>query len=158
MNIQKIIFLVVISAMIFAGPAVAHKVILFAWVEDGMIHTESSFGSKRKAQNCTITVVDETGQVVHKGQTDLEGNHSFSIPENRDSDLMLTLDAGIGHQAQWKISKKELTTLPSVKDIQAAMKKKETLEQGPSVFKIFGGIGIIFLLALGVKILKRKKS
>jgi nickel transport protein len=158
MNLQKLIFLIVILAIIPAGPAVAHKVILFAWVEDGMIHTESSFGSKRKAQNCTITVVDETGQVVHTGQTDLEGNHSFAIPENRDSDLILTLDAGIGHQAQWKISKKELITLPSVKDIQTAMKKKETLEQGPSVFKIIGGIGIIFLLALGVKLLKRKTS
>ena len=150
--------------MLPAGVAFAHKVIIFAWVEDGMIYTQSSFGSKRKAKDCVITVIDEKGMVIHKGQTDQEGNYSFKIPEKADSDLILKLDAGTGHQAQWKISKNEFVTdysendIQAAKNIQAAMKEKEKLKESPSIFKIVGGIGIIFMLALAVKFLKRKIS
>jgi len=38
------------------------------------------------------------------------------------------------------------------------MKKKENLEKKPSIFKIFTGILIIFLLAMALKFLKRKTS
>ena len=158
MKIKKIFILALIFALIPASYALAHKVIIFAWVEDGMIHTESSFGSKSMAKNCTITVFDEKGRVVHKGITDQNGKYSFKIPEKIDSDLILKLDAGTGHQAKWKLSKKELIPTPSKKDIQKAMKEKEELEKAPSVFKIAGGILIVFLLALAAKFLKRKRS
>ena len=154
--IAPIIALVI--ALIPASFAFAHKVIIFAWVEDGMIHTESSFGSKSMAKNCTITIVDEKGGIVHKGISDQEGKYSFKIPENINSDLILKLDAGIGHQALWRLSKKELMLTTSNKDIQKAMEKKEELEKAPSVFKIIGGIGIIFFLALTIKYLKRRIS
>ncbi|WP_299977401.1 hypothetical protein [Desulfobacula sp.] len=156
MKIKHTILFALILAMIPASFAFAHKVIIFAWVEDGMIHTESSFGSKRKAKKSTITIVDEKGLVVHKGITDQEGNYSFKIPDKIDSDLILKLDAGTAHQAQWKISKNELVTVHSAKDTRAAMKEKEKLEERPSIFKIITGIVIIFGLALAVKFLKRK--
>ena len=158
MKIKHIIIFSLILAMVPVSYAFAHKVIIFAWVEDGYIHTESSFGSKRKAKNSTITVVDEKGLVVHKGITNEKGNYSFKIPEKIDSDLILKLDAGTAHQAQWKISKDELVTVNSAKDTRAAMKEKEKLEERPSIFKIITGIGIIFGLALAVKFLKRKTS
>jgi len=157
-QIKQALILVIIFAMLPASFAFAHKVIIFAWVEDGMIYTQSSFGSKRKAKDCVITVIDGKGMVIHKGQTDQEGNYSFKIPEKADSDLILKLDAGTGHQAQWKISKNEFVTDYSENDIQAAMKEKEKLEESPSIFKIVGGIGIIFMLALAVKFFKRKIS
>jgi len=157
-QIKQALILVIIFAMLPASFAFAHKVIIFAWVEDGMIYTQSSFGSKRKAKNCIITVMDGKGMVIHEGQTDQEGNYSFKIPEKADSDLILKLDAGTGHQAQWRISRDELVTVHSAKDIQAAMKEKEKLKESPSIFKIVGGIGIIFMLALAVKFLKRKIS
>ena len=163
-QIKQVLILVFISVVIPASFAFAHKVIIFAWVEDGMIYTQSSFGSKRKAKNCIITVIDEKGLDIHKGQTDQEGNYSFKIPGKIDSDLILKLDAGTGHQAQWKISKNEFVTdysendIQAAKDIQAAMKEKEKLEESPSSLKRIGGIGIIFMLALAVKFLKRKIS
>jgi len=161
MQIKKtliIVFVVVIPALIFINQAFAHKVIIFAWVEDGMIYTESSFGSKRKAKGCAITVVDEKGMVIHNGLTDQEGNYSFKIPENVDSDLVLELEAGVGHKAQWRIPKQELDSKPSEQDVSSAMKEKEKLEKEPSVLIIITGIAIIFLLALGVRIFKRKTS
>ncbi|WP_457551946.1 hypothetical protein [Desulfobacula sp.] len=153
----KIIFILILLLFIIpVGYSFAHKVIIFAWVEDGYIHTESSFGSKNMAVNCTITSVDEKGRVVNKGMSDEKGNYSFKIPEKIDSDLILQLDAGTGHQAKWRLSKEELMSVPSDKDIQKAMEKKEKLESGPSVFQIIGGIAIIFLLAMAAKFLKAK--
>ena len=157
MKIKYTIIFAFILAMIPASYAFAHKVIIFAWVEDGMIHTESSFGSKDMAKNCTISVFDENGRLVHQGISDQEGKYSFKIPEKIDSDLILKLDAGTAHQAKWKLSKKELMSTPSKKDIEKVMKEKEEIEKAPSFFKIFGGIFIIFLLAMSVKFLKRKK-
>lgn len=156
MKIKQILILLLIFTMTPASFAFAHKVIIFAWVEDGMIHTESSFGSKRNAKDCAITVMDEKGVLIHKGKTDQEGKYSFKIPEKVDSDLILRLDAGTGHQAQWRISKDELVIVHSARDIQAAMKEKEKLEGSPSILKIVGGIGIIFMLAFAIKFLKRK--
>ncbi|MBU1344304.1 MAG: hypothetical protein KKE44_24480 [Proteobacteria bacterium] len=158
MKIKNILLIVFVLLMLPASPASAHKVIIFAWVEDGMIHTESSFGSKRKAKDSIITVMDEKGLMVHQGKTDQDGKYSFKIPDHIQSDLILNLTAGTGHQAQWKLSRDELKIPPSQKDIQAAMKEKETLEESPSVFKIIGGIAIIFLLALAVKFSKRKPN
>lgn len=156
-KIRIILFVLgVICAVIFINPAFAHKVIIFAWVEDGIIHTQSSFGSNRKAKGCAITVVDEKGRVVHNGLTDPEGNYSFKIPESVDSDLILALEAGVGHKGQWKIPKQELVAESSEQDIPSVMEEKEKLEKGPSLLKIIAGIAIIFFLALGIRFFKRK--
>jgi len=158
MNIHKFWFPALVFCLITTGHAFAHKVIIFAWVEDGMIYTESRFASKRKAKNAAIIVVNEKEQVVHKGQTDAEGKYAFNIPKNIDSDLIIELEAGSGHKNQWRISREELVKAHSVSDIQSVIEKKENLEQGPSFLKIMGGIGIIFLLALAVRFFKRKKN
>ena len=157
MKTEKILFICLLLILIPLSTAFAHKVIIFAWVEDGMIYSQSSFGSKRKAKDCAIKVENEKGFIIHKGQTDQEGNHSFKIPENINSDLILTLVAGTGHQAQWKISIDELVAKPSDKDIQTIMRKKENLEKSPSILKIFTGLAIIFILAMAAKFFKKGK-
>ena len=158
MKIKRILMLALIFALIPANHAFAHKVIVFAWVEQGYIHTESSFGSKSKAKDCPIIVVDENGRVIHKGRTDSKGNYSFKIPERVESDLIVNLDAGIGHKAQWRIPKQELIKEHTTEDLKVAMKEKDALEKGPSAFQIIGGIAIIFLLAFGATVLKKRKK
>ncbi len=168
LNIILIVILILISNLAFA-----HKVIIFAWVEDGMINSESSFGSKRKAMNSKIIVEDEFGNIVHEGITDTNGEYAFKIPSNVDSDLILKLKAGTGHQGSWKISKDELKVLPGQAgpdqinfdqttsgqtDLESAMKEKERLQKSPSPLKILSGIIIIFLIAFALKIVKWKKT
>ena len=140
------------------GFAHAHKVIIFAWVENGVVFSESSFGSKREAKNCKVTVVNEKGDQVHTGITDENGNFSFKIAETMDSDLTLNLDAGQGHKAYWKIPVEELKIVPSKDDIKKTMKIKQQLEKKPSVYKLLLGIGIIFLLGFVLKIFKKNRE
>jgi len=154
--IKQTAILFFILFLMTPGFAIAHKVIIFAWVEDGMIYSESSFGSKREAKNCDIIVVDDKGQVVHTGKTDNQGKYSFKIPENTNSDIVLKLYAGQGHQAHWKISANELRHVPSKNDIIKTMETKAELEQQPSLKKIAAGIGMIFLLAFAIKFFKKK--
>ena len=160
MQIKQIITFLIILILVPAGFAHAHKVIIFAWVEDGMIISESYFGSKREAKNCNISVINEKGQVVHNGRTDEKGMYSFKIPENIDSDLVLNLDAGAGHKAHWKISKDELVSISDGNlandDIKNAMQTRAKLKQNPSVYKVIAGIAIIFFLAFALKFIKKK--
>ena len=156
MQIKQIITFLTILTFMPPGFVHAHKVIIFAWVEDGVIVSESHFGSKRKAMNCNISVTDEKGQVVHKGRTDENGIYSFKIPENIDSDLVLNLDAGAGHKAHWKISKSELGSNLANNDLKNVMETRAELNQNPSVYKIIAGIAIIFFLAFALKFIKKK--
>ncbi len=146
----------------FPGLASAHKVIVFAWVEDGMIHTQGSFGSKRKAKKCTIIVKDDTGKVINQGITDLEGMHTFKMPKTLSSDLVVLLDAGNGHKASWTIPKQELMSKTTEKTKKDIKKTKDELNKNPSILKIVGGIGIIFFLAilgkLMANLLKQRKD
>ncbi len=157
MKIKQIILVLVFLILIPASLAHAHKVIIFAWVEDGMIFSESHFGSDRKAKNCKVSVVNEKGEQVYAGMTDEQGSFSFKIPENIDSYLILNLDAGQGHSAYWKLSEDELQSSHSQDDIKTAMEMKEKFEQTPSVYKILSGIGIIFLFFFALKLLKKRQ-
>jgi nickel transport protein len=157
---QISILFIILLALIPADFAHAHKVIIFAWVEDGMIFSESHFGSKREAKNCNISIMNGKGELVLKGKSDNQGKYSFKIPENIESGLVLHLDAGTGHKAHWKIPENELSNNTSNDDIETAMETKAKLEENPSLYKIVTGIGIIFLLAMALKFFKKgsKKS
>ena len=162
------LILLVISG--WSSPALAHKVYVFAWAEQGAVYTESSFGD-RKVTKGSIEVEDMAGNLVTKGITDDEGNFSFKIPGDVSSDLVVKLDASMGHQAVWTVPLKELqqaigqgdspedssgdSSNDSLDDRteaskvyhDLAMAQKEKLAKGPSAVKIIAGIGIIFALA-----------
>ena len=157
MQLKQITFFLIFLIVIPVSLAHAHKVIIFAWVEDGMVFSESSFGSKREAKNCKVTVVNEKGDQVYTGITDKNGKFSFKIAENIDSDLTLNLDAGQDHKANWKIPVDELKLVPSKDDIKKTMKIKQQLKKKPSIYKLLSGIGIIFLLAFVLKIFKKQR-
>lgn len=147
------------SIVIVAGlslPASAHKVIVFAWVENGKIYVEGGFGGQRKAQNSTVVVTDENGTEVIRGTTDEKGAFTFDVPKNVQSDLIIVLEAGTGHKGQWRLKQDEFASGTEQNDHETAMAEKEKLEKSPSIFKIAGGIGVIFLAALLLRLFKRK--
>ncbi|MCP4021498.1 MAG: hypothetical protein GY729_06635 [Desulfobacteraceae bacterium] len=140
----------------FTCQAHAHKVVIFAYVEKDMIHTESSFGGKRKVNQGKILVFNKKGELLHTGTTDDGGRYSFSITAGMTKGVLIKLKAGTGHQGQWKIPESDF--IPSLETINAKKveEKKQALEKEPSPVKIILGIVILFGLAFLIKIIKKR--
>ena len=92
--------------LLFAGTAMAHKVNLFAYVEDGKIYTESYFPDGRPVENGKVKVYDSNENLLLEGVTDKEGLFSFDIP--KIDDLTIVLDATMGHKNSFKLKKAEV--------------------------------------------------
>ncbi len=90
-----------------SAPALAHKVMIFAWVEGDTVYTQSKFGRGRKAKDCTVVVYDKQGSQLLEGKTNEKGEFSFKIP--KPDDLRVVLKASMGHMAEWKIPAEEIS-------------------------------------------------
>jgi len=176
-NIQiYLIILFLASILVISNnlPALAHKVIIFAWVEGDTVFTESKFSGGREATGAQVLVFDRMGKQLLEGKTNNKGEFSFKIPKL--TDLRIVLNAGMGHKAEWKIPESEIQeesgvlgskmATESSQPVAVGLSKaeiKELIEEsldrklrpivrmmtesqskGPSVTEIVGGIGYIF--------------
>jgi len=87
--------------------AFAHKLNMFAYVEGDEIFAEGYFTDGKKAKNSTITVFDAADKQLLQGTSDADGQFTFAIPQQ--SDLRITVNAGMGHQAEFVLLKDELS-------------------------------------------------
>lgn len=90
-----------------SGPALAHKVNIFAYVEGDSVYSESYFVDGRKCRASAIAVYDSSGRKVLEGTTDDEGLFAFAVPQR--TDLRLVLDASTGHRNEYLLSREELS-------------------------------------------------
>jgi nickel transport protein len=92
--------LLVVPLLALAGmpsPALAHKLKVFATVENDQVHGYAFFiGGGRAANANWQASVDGTG--VASGQTDTEGGFAFPAPAQA-ADTTVTVDTGEGHVA-----------------------------------------------------------
>jgi nickel transport protein len=86
-------------------PALAHRVLVFAYAEGDTIHTESTFVPDTPVRQGKILVQNrKTGQVLLTGQTDDQGKFSFKIPAEavaQKMDLNIVVEAAMGHRGEW---------------------------------------------------------
>ncbi len=94
-----------------AGPADAHRLTVFAWVDGETVHVESQFGSGNPVQGGEVTVTTPDGTVAVTGTTDTSGAFSFKVPKR--TDLTVTVSAGMGHQGEWTVRADELGAAPA---------------------------------------------
>ncbi len=153
--ISVLIFFICLVGVFLPTCVFAHRVILFAWVEDGMVHIEGGFGSDKPAQNCEIKAFDVNKALIFSGKTTTAGSLSFKVPGGHASDMMIELNAGPGHKGTWTIRAQEFTaTVPPVKPVDSP--QHQALENGANPVRILVGIGLIFALALGAGLLRKK--
>lgn len=98
--------LALLAWALMTGPALAHKVSLFAWVENGTVFTESKFSGGRAPKDSRVVVYDLTGNQLLEGATDAEGRFAFPAPAA--AGIRITLAAGQGHLAEWTVSAEEM--------------------------------------------------
>lgn len=154
------------------GPVMAHRSIIFAWVEGDKVFTESKFSGGRLVKQGDIMVYDLEGNQLLKGKTDDWGKFSFVIPKK--TAMKIVVQAGMGHRGEWVIPLKEIQDVAETADLQKkaeeqveicdvtlddirqiveeALDKRlkpvmkilvESREHGPTFRDIFGGIGYI---------------
>ncbi|MEA1946660.1 MAG: hypothetical protein U9N83_05085 [Thermodesulfobacteriota bacterium] len=176
-NIRSSFIILFLTAIILIGnhgPALAHKVMIFAWVEGDTVFTESKFSGGKKAINASVEIFDKDGKKLLEGKTDNKGEFSFKIPKL--TDLSIVLNAAMGHRAEWTIPESEIREASAIaekksaaepsgpipvglskeeveKIIEDSLDKKlrpivrmmaESRNTKPSLTEIIGGIGYIF--------------
>lgn len=169
------------------GSALAHKVMIFAWVEGDTIFTESKFSGGKKAINAPVVIFDKDGKKLLEGKTDNKGEFSFKIP--KVTDLKVVLNAAMGHKAEWMIPESEIREAGPIVEKKSAAESSGPISVGlskeevqgivedsldkklrpivrmmteskntkPSLTEIIGGIGYIFGL-MGVVLYFKNRS
>jgi nickel transport protein len=115
-----------------ASHALAHRVILFAYVEGDRVFTESYFSDGKRCQDSRIEVFDSFGNKLLEGTTDKNGEYSFIPPKK--TDLKIILIASMGHRDEYIISAGELqgeaAGRPAGLESQKAATKVSQAEKG----------------------------
>jgi nickel transport protein len=98
------------AALLLASPALAHKVNLYAYVEDGVIQGEGYFTGGGKPQDCPVTVTDATGKLLGETRTDTGGKFRLKLPPltPESAPLKLVLTAGDGHRNDFPLTARDL--------------------------------------------------
>ena len=107
MNMVKSILTGLALLISFPGIALAHRVNIFAYAQDGMICTESYFNNGREAANSTVEIFDaKNNKLLLTGNTDENGEFSFEIPQA--GALRIVLTASMGHKNEYLLSEGEV--------------------------------------------------
>jgi nickel transport protein len=93
-------------SLLLSGNAQAHRVNVFAWVEGDTVFVECKYPDGTKVHAGVIRVLDSSGKELLNGKTNAKGEFSFKVP--KPDDLKIVLEAGMGHRAEWPLSKQDL--------------------------------------------------
>jgi nickel transport protein len=108
---MRSLFTLLVFVLLAPGPALAHRVNIFAYVEGGEIVVECSYSKSKKVRHGAIEVLKaDTGETLLQGETDEHGLFRFPVPEearSSGSGLRILLQAGEGHQNEWVVDAAE---------------------------------------------------
>ncbi|MEW5912090.1 MAG: hypothetical protein AB1814_06015 [Thermodesulfobacteriota bacterium] len=103
----SIALLAVLALLLAAGPAPAHQVKLYAWVEKGRLMGEGYMPGGGKVKNQPVEVYDAQGRLIASAKTDNEGAFSLPLPQG-PAPWKLLLKAGPGHLGQFQLGAADL--------------------------------------------------
>ena len=99
----------------FAEPCMAHRVNVFAFVDNDAVQVEASFSKSQKVKNGTLIVSDSaTGERLLEAVTDEQGLYRFRPSDDflqTGHGLTILLLAGAGHQDSWQVEAEDLRAL-----------------------------------------------
>jgi nickel transport protein len=107
------------------GEAGAHRVSVFAWVEDDMVHVEGKFAGGKHVKSGEIIVYDLQGQEMLRGKPDENG--TFAFKPDRWVPMRIVLQAGMGHRGEWTIGAEDLANAKG--PVLERMLEKENLPE-----------------------------
>lgn len=95
--------------VVLCGPAHAHRVNVFAWIEGGDVVVEGSFSRGNPARGAAVDALAQgLDAPVFQGKTDAAGLVRFPLPaQARGRELRIVLNAGEGHRNEWLLTAEE---------------------------------------------------
>ncbi len=106
------LILALAGLLLTPGPAAAHRVNVFAYVEGQQIKGEGYFSTGSPAQNCQVEVLDGQGRPLAQARTDKQGQFALPLPSG-EPPFKVVLKAGQGHQADYTLNASELGLAPA---------------------------------------------
>ncbi|MGE5256095.1 MAG: hypothetical protein ACM3KE_05455 [Hyphomicrobiales bacterium] len=106
---------------------------IFAWVIGDTVFVECKFPDGTKVHEGVIRVLDSAGTELLSGKTNDQGEFSFKIP--KPDDLNIVLDAGMGHRADWPLSKQDLEPAGGASEQPASSQPAPKTEAPPAAAK-----------------------
>lgn len=100
-----------------ANSATAHKLHVFAWLENDNIIVECNFGNKKPAIDAPVTILDkDTNRALLQGTTDKTGHFTFPVPSvvHDGHTLAIVVNTGDGHRNEWVMPASELYAASSL--------------------------------------------
>lgn len=137
----------------------AHRVQVFAGVENGLIEGEASLSGGKKVRNGEIKVLTNDDRklllTVSTGDTGSFTIDPLDLGLERPVDLLLVLEAGPGHRSEWQISGASYTLLAVQTDNRSAPPEdspetRASLPDAPPLKNVVSGI--LSILGLGALI------
>ena len=129
MRLVRVCFCAALILLSLSPVALAHRLNVFAFVDGGEIQVESSFSRGNPAGQGKVEVSDAaTGVALVTGVTGGDGVFRFPMPDgvrSRGHDLIVRVNAGEGHQGEWRIPAADLgrpsvDAVAVVRDLQSA--------------------------------------
>ena len=153
---KRIITYVIFISLITINYANAHKLIVFAWMENDIVFTQSKFIGGKKVYNSKIEIYNDSNKKIFEGTTDETGFFSFKLKEKLP--IKIVSNAGSGHRGEWVIKKKN-DIKSNNKELEQIFMLISKMEERIYIRDIIGGIGyIIGFLGLIAYFHYRKKS
>lgn len=95
----KLCAALLLGGCLWAAPAGAHSIFVFAYPEDAQICTNSYFGGKAKVRGGEVKMMAADGEVLATASTDENGDACFPKPAAQD--LLFKVTASGGHQGEF---------------------------------------------------------
>jgi len=135
MKYSSVGLVVFVLALCLSSPSLAHRVNVFAYTDKDAIQVECYFSKSQKVSYGKLTFIDlETGATLIEATTDENGMFRFRPDAaflKTGHGVKILLNAGEGHQSDWRIDPEELKAL--VFDAQTAKPVSVGIRQVDSV-------------------------
>lgn len=114
---MRVLWTVILLVGLAAGRAEAHRVNIFAYIENGNILVECAFRKSSPVMHGSVIVTESAGgKEILRGETDEQGHFAFPIPQDvvaAHGDLNIRIVAGEGHQNDWTVTAEEMGAVPT---------------------------------------------